>query len=232
MIFKKFNDLANFNVDLHIHSTYTDGKDSISDIVKRAEAINLGIIAITDHIRESSTYFDEYVQEIEKIRKTAKINILIGFEARIKNFRGEVDVSNENYEKSDVKIASVHRFTIGNKLYNPDLFTKEIAQGLELEISLSALENKDKEFNVLGHPGGMSLKYFNEFPLGYFEEIIKACKKNNIAFDLNSEYHRSVYPELKLILRKYNPLISLGSDAHDKFKIGKWATIFQEENIE
>lgn len=226
MIFKKFNELTNFKMDLHIHSTYTDGKDSIADIVKQAEAINLDTIAITDHIRESSTYFDEYMQEIEMIRKSSKINIMIGFEARIKNFKGEVDVAKEVCEKSDIKIASVHRFTIGDKLYNPNLFTKEIAQGLELEITLAGLANKDKKFNVLGHPGGMSLKYFNEFPLDYFEQIVEECKKNNIAFDLNSEYHRSVYPELKKILEKYNPLISLGSDAHDKLKIGKWATIF------
>jgi len=229
IVFEKYNDLTNLNIDLHIHSTFTDGKDSITDIVKQAEAINLETIAITDHIRENSTYFDEYIQEIIRIRKNTNIKILIGFEARIKNFQGEVDVANEIYAKSDIKIASVHRFTIGKKVYNPDFFPKEIAQGIEFDLSLAALKNINKEFNVLGHPGGMSLRYFNDFPLEYYEEIIIACKENNIAFDLNSHYHRSVYPELIKLLKEHNPLISLGSDAHNKLNIGKWTTLLKGE---
>lgn len=36
-------------VDLHVHTNYSDGKDSPGDIVAKAKAIGLGAIAITDH---------------------------------------------------------------------------------------------------------------------------------------------------------------------------------------
>lgn len=36
-------------IDLHIHSSYSDGSDSVVDILKNAESIGLEIISITDH---------------------------------------------------------------------------------------------------------------------------------------------------------------------------------------
>lgn len=228
MKFKHFNGItdADTKLDLHIHSNYTDGQNSIREIVKQAEKLKLRTIAITDHVRERSTYFDQYCAEIELIRQDSKFDILIGFEARIKNFKGEIDASIAVLEKADIRIASVHRFSIGKQLFNPDLFSKAIAQELELEISLAGIANKT--FNVLGHPGGMCLKYFNEFPLSYFEEIIVACKKNDIAFELNSGYHQDIYPELKKILKRHDPLISFGSDAHNVLDIGKWSVLLKE----
>lgn len=219
-MFERFNSLKLINVDYHIHSTYTDGKNSISEIIEQAEVIGLKRIAITDHIRETSSYFESCIAEIESLRKKTQVEILSGFEARIKNFSGDIDVDKRLYSKVDIKIASVHRFSIGDRLFSPSSFEKEAAQGLELDISLAALNDQKKQFNVLGHPGGMSMRYFKEFPLNYFERIIKACAENEVAFEINSEYHKLIYPQLKPMLKKYNPLISIGSDAHQKIDMG------------
>jgi histidinol phosphatase-like PHP family hydrolase len=48
------------------------------------------------------------------------------------------------------------------------------------------------------------------------------CKQSDIVFEINSAYHQNIYPQLKEILRKYNPLVIFGSDAHDKKNIAKW----------
>lgn len=36
-------------IDLHIHTTYSDGTDSVSDVLKKAEKLSLKDIAITDY---------------------------------------------------------------------------------------------------------------------------------------------------------------------------------------
>ena len=36
-------------IDLHIHTTYSDGTDSVIDVLKKAEKLGLKAIAITDH---------------------------------------------------------------------------------------------------------------------------------------------------------------------------------------
>ena len=36
-------------VDLHIHTTYSDGTCSVKEILKQAESLKLDYISITDH---------------------------------------------------------------------------------------------------------------------------------------------------------------------------------------
>ena len=216
------NFLKNFNsiddayqkMDMHIHSNWTDGKDSLEDILTYAEMLDLEIIAFTDHIRSESTYFPNYKKSIQQLKKTSSINIFAGFETRIKNFKGELDVKNNDQALADIIVASVHRFSFAELLVPAKKLEKEIAQAVELEICLAGIQKGN--FDVLGHAGGMCLKQFGEFPVNYFEIIIKECKANEIAFEINSSYHKNYYGEIRQLLKKYNPLVTFGSDAHDK----------------
>lgn len=36
-------------IDLHIHTTYSDGTDSVKEVLTKAEKLGLKAIAITDH---------------------------------------------------------------------------------------------------------------------------------------------------------------------------------------
>ncbi len=230
--FRRFNsiDADYLHTDKHMHTTWGDGEGTLEAIVKKAQEMSLRQIAFTEHIREDSTYFQEYFQEIKRIQSASSIELLVGFEAKIKNFSGDIDVSKEVMEKADIKIASVHRFPIGRKLLSPKSFSSEICQEIELELSLAALQRPD--FNVLGHPGGMSLRTFKEFSIKFFEEIILACVKSDVAFDLNSSYHLPVLKDLKKLLQQYNPYVSLGSDAHKIADVGNWTNIWtMEESI-
>jgi len=220
--FPRFNELNDHSlrVDFHIHSTWTDGKNTVPEIIEQAKKNNLHSIAITDHIRKESTYFDDYKKEINELNRTSNINVLVGFEAKISDFFGNIDVKPEVVNDADIAIVSVHRYPLGNKLYDASEFQQKIAQEIELELSLSAL--KHGGFNVLGHPGGMSLSHFKEFPVKFFEEIIIECLKNNIAFDLNGRYHIREIDILYPLLQKHNPHVSIGTDSHNINPMGKW----------
>ena len=213
---KNFNDIDDVyqKMDMHIHSNWTDGENSLEEIVEYAEMMGIEIIAFTDHIRSQSTYFPEYKAKIEQIKKSVTLKILVGFETRIKNFKGELDVKKSDIAIADVVIASVHRFSFADLIIPAKSLKKEIAQATELEICLAGIQNGG--FDILGHAGGMCLRQFGEFPLRYFELIIKECKMHNVVFEINSAYHQDVYEQLKVLLRKYNPLVTFGSDAHNK----------------
>ena len=68
---------------------------------------------------------------------------------------GNIDVKPEVVQEADIAILSVHRYPLGSKLYNASEFKKNIAQEIELELSLAGL--KKGGFNVLGHPGGIAV---------------------------------------------------------------------------
>ncbi len=212
--FKRFNDIDTNYIftDKHIHSTWTDGHATISDIVREAERIGLRQVAIVDHIRFNSKYFNDYCRDIEEINRKSSIEVLIGFETKVKNFQGDIDVPRQAIDRAQIRIASVHRFPVAGGLRSPREFKKTICQKMELELSLAAL--KQPAFNILGHPGGMSLMAHKDFPLDFFEKIVIGCIDNNVAFEVNSSYHLPVFQKLKKLLKEYNVLVSFGSDTH------------------
>jgi putative hydrolase len=174
--------------DMHMHSTWTDGQGTIEQNIIRAKELGLKQIAATDHIRHDSTYFEDYFKEIKRLREELNFSIYAGFEAKVNNFDGELDVSPKNLALSEISICSVHRFPIGRKLIPAKAFNAENAQEIELELSIAAINRGG--FTVMGHPGGMSIRAHNQFKKEYFEEIIIVCKKNGIAFDFNASYTR------------------------------------------
>lgn len=45
---------GNYMIDLHIHTTYSDGTKNVTQILKQAEELNLDYISITDHDKVSA----------------------------------------------------------------------------------------------------------------------------------------------------------------------------------
>jgi putative hydrolase len=224
MIFKRYTDFLYEDTlcDMHMHSIWTDGEGTIEENIMRAKELGLKRIAATDHIRADSIYFDDYYKEIHTLKDKHQFEIYVGFEAKVNNFEGDIDVSQQNLKKADLSICSVHRFPIGRKLIPAKAFSSSVAQEIELELAMAAV--KKGGFSVLGHPGGMSIRAHNEFKAEYFEEIIAACAKTSIAFDFNASYHQDVKDVLKPLFEKYNPYVSIGSDAHRVAFIGTATT--------
>lgn len=208
---------SNSKIDMHIHTIWTDGQDSLSKMVKQAEDNFLIEIAITDHIRKESDYYLDYIRELNKIRETSQISIFSGFEAKIENLDGDVDISDNARAMVDIVIASVHRLPYGSSFYYPKEFEKDELAELEKNLVLAAITGG--KANVIGHSGGMSIVTYGSFPLDYFKEIIQCCVECSVAFEYNYKYHSIYEGQIKELLTYYDPLVSVGSDAHETIKI-------------
>ena len=70
-------------IDLHMHTTFSDGTDSIIELLKKAEKANLEIISITDHNTVKSYY------ELNKLNISNYFSRKNNYRNRIKykNFR-------------------------------------------------------------------------------------------------------------------------------------------------
>ena len=63
-------------IDLHIHTTYSDGTDTVKELLKKAEGIGLEVISITDH----NTCKAYYEMEKFNVKEIYKGNIIVGCE--------------------------------------------------------------------------------------------------------------------------------------------------------
>ncbi len=193
--------------DLHVHTNFSDGKNSIEEMVCGALIRNLSCIAITDHspsllykrYRDDS-YFLEQHDAIDQLRKKygAHITILKGIEADILS-NGDVDLSAALAKKMDIVIASLH--------VELDQPREEITSRL-----IHAIENPFVD--IIGHPGGRLFPMADITDLDW-ERIFRAAAYKQVALEINSHKSHPIFDDEKVRLAVAMGVpIALNSDSH------------------
>jgi histidinol phosphatase-like PHP family hydrolase len=94
--------------DYQMHTSFTDGKNSVDEMAERAAAIGLREIAITEHVREKLDYdYQKLAAEIDQAAEKYKIKIWKGVEAKILP-NGKLDMPESLGLKIDLILGSVH----------------------------------------------------------------------------------------------------------------------------
>jgi DNA polymerase (family X) len=108
-------DVAQVRGDLHTHTNWTDGRDPLADMARRAKAKGYAYLAVTDHspgLGMTNGLSPERIAA--RIAEAAKLNaelapfrILVGTEVDIRA-NGKLDYPDEILAKFDIVSASVH----------------------------------------------------------------------------------------------------------------------------
>jgi len=163
--------------DLHCHTDWSDGEESIFKMAQAAQKRGLKYLAITDHTGIlkiagglSAKKLLQQKKEIEKINRQMKgIKILSGAEVNIK-LDGTLDVDNQTLSKLDFVIAGVHS--------NFKMSKKEMTERI-----LRAMRNKNVK--VIVHPTGRIIQKRESYLLD-FEKIVQEAIKTKTALEINS----------------------------------------------
>jgi DNA polymerase (family X) len=102
-------ELADLRGDLHTHTTWSDGKDSLEDMVAAAQARGYAYYAVCDHAqRLRGELLHQQTEQIDALNeRVAPFRILKGIEVNIRP-DGTLDVSDEELATRDWVVASVH----------------------------------------------------------------------------------------------------------------------------
>lgn len=224
--FVRFNDLmaGQLDVELHVHTTWTDGTASVEAVLQQARADGLRTMAITEHVRRGSEeWFPGFARDVRQVAEAfPELTVLVGCEAKALATEGTasevLDVGEKVLCECDLVLGSVHRFPDGKGgvLNFADLDAASMAE-TETELAISLL--RFAPIDVLAHPGGMYSRRHGPFPLELMRRIFAAAAERDIAVEINSSYLREVAPFLDLC-RELNPRVSIGSDAHKLGEIG------------
>jgi DNA polymerase (family 10) len=104
----KLVELGDVRGDLHTHTTWSDGKDSLEDMVARAVEKGYAYYAVCDHaqrLRGDRLY--EQAEAIDALNELVPVQLLKGIEVNIRA-NGELDVAEEDLATRDWVVASVH----------------------------------------------------------------------------------------------------------------------------
>lgn len=177
----KLVELSDLKGDLHMHTKYSDGINSISEMIHAAKKFGLKYIAITDHSKSekianglSDTELLAYIKDIKNQAKKIKgIKVLVGAEVDILK-EGSLDYDDKLLKKLDIVIGAIHS---GFKM-NENEMTKRI---------ITAMENK--HFNILAHPTGKMIGKRESINANW-KKIFDFAKENKIIFEINSQPSR------------------------------------------
>jgi DNA polymerase (family X) len=192
--------------DLHMHTTASDGANSIEEMAAAAQSRGYKYIAITDH--SQSLKITNGLSEkrlLQHIRNIDKLNV------RLKDFRilksaevdiledGRLDYSNAALRQLDFTICSIHsRFALNRQQ--------------QTERILRAMDNP--YFNILGHATGRLLLKREGYELD-IERIIAHAKTNGCLFEINSSPDRlDLSDEHAKSAKDAGVLIAVNTDAH------------------
>ncbi len=199
-------ELADIRGDLQMHTTESDGKNSIEEMAAAARALGYGYIAITDHSKAVTVAngMDEKraLAHARRIRQASKkldrFRILAGVEVDILK-DGRLDLDDEVLAQLDVAVRSVHSYM--------NLEPAEMTERL-----LAAIENP--HLKILGHPTGRLL--LRREPYRYdLEKILSACKKHGVAVECNAFPDRLDLRDIDLrAARERGVKVVISTDAH------------------
>ncbi len=201
-------ELADIRGDLHMHSTWSDGRASIEDMMRACMERGYEYMALTDHSKALAMTggLDEekLARQWEELDEITAANpgiaLLRGLEVDILK-DGTLDLSDEWLEKLDIVLVSVHSHF-----------------SLPIEEQTARMVNavSHPQVNILCHPTGRILGAREGYAVD-LAEVFEACRENQVAVELNASYQRLDLSDVNLIAaRKRGLMVSIGTDAHNE----------------
>ena len=200
-------ELRDMKGDLQMHTTASDGKNSIDEMAEAARALGHEYIAITDHSKAVTVAngLDEkrMAAHIKKIRaasdKGLGIRVLAGAEVDILK-GGDLDYSDELLAQLDVVVCSIHSY------FNLD-------KAAMTERMLAAIENPYTQ--IIAHPTGRLLLRREAFDYD-MEKVLDACAKHEVAMECNSYPDRLDLKDVYLRMCKERGVkVVISTDSHN-----------------
>ena len=199
----EFTDLRG---DLHAHTDWSDGRNTLQEIVETATAEGFEYFAITDHSVSSTVAngLDQkrLLEQVKQVREldaeSEGITVLAGSEVDIRR-SGTLDFPDEILAQLDIVVASVHsHFTL-----------------TEAEMTRRIIRAIENPFvNIIGHPTGRMLGRRHGYPLN-LEEVIAAATENRTVLEINGSPSRlDLDPQFVRMAKDAGVLLAVNTDAH------------------
>jgi DNA polymerase (family X) len=197
--------------DLQIHTSWTDGNNTITEMAQAASNAGLEYIAITDHSRTleiahglNERKLKEQQKEIKKVNHTVKqnggIRILTGVEVNILK-DGSLDLENNILKEFDIVGAAVHS----------NFFLSKEEQTNRL---VSTMYNPNVD--ILFHPTCRVIQKRQPLEID-FDKILDVAEETNTILEVDSSPERLDLQDEYLRRAIENGCkIIIDSDAHDK----------------
>jgi DNA polymerase (family 10) len=198
--------------NVHSHSTWSDGRDSLEEMARAAQARGLSYLTVTEHSQAASYAGGLKPDDVKRLwdqidrlnEQFPGFRLLKGSEVDILE-TGELDYPEELLEKLEVVIGSIHaRFGM-----DEEQMTQRVLRALDHPL-----------LSIVGHPTGRLINSREPSPLRMEEVLDKAARKG-VAMEVNGNPHRLDLKaeHVRMALQRGVKLV-VSTDAHSVAELG------------
>ncbi len=198
--------MADVRGDLHMHSTWSDGKNSVLEMMEACEARGYEYMAIADHSQAlrmtgglDAAKLARQWQELDELTAAREwITLLRGLEVDILR-DGSLDLGGDWLARLDIVVVSVHsHFDLGQAEQ-----TARVVKAVT-----------DPQVNILAHPTGRLLGERDPYAID-LDAVFDACAANGVAVELNASPERLDLNDAHALAARHKGLsLVVDSDAH------------------
>lgn len=198
--------LADMRGDLQMHSTWSDGKESITAMVDACAAKGYAYLAITDHSKnlamtgglDAARLREQWVEMDEVMAERPHIRLLRSMEIDILR-DGSLDLEDEFIARLDVVLVSVHTLL-------------DLPAAAQTKRILTAIMHP--HVHILAHPTGRLINRRDPFAFD-LDEVLLCAQEHGVAVELNAHPHRLDLKDSHLIrARELGIPVVISTDAH------------------
>lgn len=198
--------LEDIRGNLHTHTTFTDGRNSLEEMARAAKDRGYDYLAVTDHSKRlamtgglDEKRLREQMEEIDRFNdELGGITLLKGIEVDILE-DGSLDLSDDVLGDLDLVICSVH--------HKFDLSEKN-----QTERVLKALDNP--HVNGVAHPTGRMIGSREPFAID-IQRVMEAANENGCFLELNANPERLDLGDINCkVAKEMGVKLSIATDAH------------------
>jgi DNA polymerase (family 10) len=205
-------ELGDIKGDLHIHSDWSDGRDTIEAMVLAAKALGYEYVGISDHSGGrgiarglNRARLKEQMAEIKTLNeRIGGVRILTGLEVDIRS-DGTLDMPDEVLKELDIVTASIH----SGMNQTQEQITRRIVKAMG-----------NPNVDVLGHPTSRLLP--DREPVAVdMEAIFQAAAKNKTILEINAMPSRLDLKDTHVYrARELGLMLVISTDAHSTEHLG------------
>ncbi|MEA3295900.1 MAG: DNA polymerase/3'-5' exonuclease PolX [Patescibacteria group bacterium] len=215
-----YNDIKG---DLHCHTKWSDGANTIKEMAETAIKMGYEYIGITDHTKflKAQNGLDEkrlleQGKEIDKLNKEfqskgLKFKILKSCEANILN-NGSLDINNSALKKLDYVVAGVH----SNFKMSKKEMTERIVRAIKNPYVKIITHPFGRVLRKMSESFGRSLKARDKYECD-FDKILSVAKKFGVVLEINSQPQRLDLDDAHIRRAKQAGVkMAINTDSHHK----------------
>jgi DNA polymerase (family 10) len=198
--------LQDIRGDLHLHTTASDGRNTIEEMIEAARQLGYEYLCITDHSQSSTIAnglkpdrLKAHIAQVRAIAKVTKgVTVWAGAEVDILS-DGRMDYDDDLLQQLDWVVASVHAGQ-----------GRDIAHNTQR--TLAAIRNR--WVSLVAHPTGRLLNKRDAMPLD-IEAVAKEAARTGTALEINaSTYRLDLKDQHARLARDLGATICIDCDAH------------------